>query len=99
MENPHLEMDDDWGYPYYRKPPFPFITAHCMCLGGKPPIRMGDRHFPNIQHCNLWLSPKIPKDPANSPNLVIVDPFGMYPNVPNKLWREDLEALMVHQMS
>ena len=21
MENPHLKMDDDWGYPDFRKPP------------------------------------------------------------------------------
>ena len=21
-ENPNLEMDDDWGYPYFRKPPY-----------------------------------------------------------------------------
>ena len=22
----HLEMDDDWGYPYFRKPPYGLIT-------------------------------------------------------------------------
>ena len=22
---PHLEMDDDWGYPYFRKPPYVYI--------------------------------------------------------------------------
>ena len=22
IENPHREVDDDWGYPYFRKPPY-----------------------------------------------------------------------------
>ena len=25
MENPHLEMDENWGYPYFRKPPYIYI--------------------------------------------------------------------------
>ena len=28
-ENPNLEMDDDWGYPYFRKPPYELVLLLC----------------------------------------------------------------------
>ena len=27
MEKSELELDDDWGYPYFRKPPFYYIIS------------------------------------------------------------------------
>ena len=59
----HLELDDNWGYPHFRKPPYESVLCkppHCRTLGfhlalNSKMFSMWDRYFDRMNH-HFWSS-------------------------------------------
>ena len=70
-------MDDDWGYPYFRRPPFSLLCFAAWTLAAVPqakwPWLMSEKYAEKVRHNAERSAPRANVEMASDPSWVWVE--------------------------